>query len=384
MSINQITNSPPSRSIPFSILDLKAQAVRLPISKGAQILLSELLTWSGERGYCWWSNNAIARDLKWSVSSVWRRTAELQEAGLLASIPRPGRSNYWVPLPGLAKLARLKNELTPLADSRRPFLKENYKLKRCTVQKDCSNIEKPPPSPEPKNDNAVKSPSEISPKPNQRQDLLSETKTSNQKPKANLTPDQWFLIHDIEQECRDFHSRGNFINLVRRHDEEVIRTALSVTREKIALESGVNAGAYFYRTLQSMIGDRNRPACNEPEPMARTHEASHLLNSIPSPMIAEPDLEPVDPESLKKGWRLHYKASGLKRMLSLVQRCIPLCVDVARLWVDVRETFPGMEESLLINRFLDTVVTRAKHADRMNFSSFEEWIKSERVCAAQT
>ena len=129
----QCTSTPIDPSIPFSILDLKAQAVRLPVSKGAQILLSELLTWSGERGYCWWSNNAIARDLKWSVSSVWRRTAELQEAGLLASIPRPGRSNYWVPLPGPAKMTRLENELTPFANSRRPFLKENEKLKRCTV-----------------------------------------------------------------------------------------------------------------------------------------------------------------------------------------------------------------------------------------------------------
>ena len=53
-------------------------------------------------------------------------------------------------------------------------------------------------------------------------------------------------------------------------------------------------------------------------------------------------------------------------MFPLVQRCVPACVDVRRLWVDVRETFSGVEESILIDRLLDTVVTRARHAARMN------------------
>lgn len=52
-------------------------------------------------------------------------------------------------------------------------------------------------------------------------------------------------------------------------------------------------------------------------------------------------------------------------MLTLVQRCVPLSVDVGRLWDDVRNTFPGLEESVLIDRFLDTVVTRTRHADRI-------------------
>ena len=52
-------------------------------------------------------------------------------------------------------------------------------------------------------------------------------------------------------------------------------------------------------------------------------------------------------------------------MLYLVQRCVPVSVDVRGLWMDVRETFPGMEESILIDRLLDTVVTRARHAEKM-------------------
>ena len=51
-------------------------------------------------------------------------------------------------------------------------------------------------------------------------------------------------------------------------------------------------------------------------------------------------------------------------MLSLVQSCVPVCVDVTGLWVDVRETFAGMEEGILIDRLLDTVVTRMQHAER--------------------
>ena|GEM_PF-6151635 len=50
---------------------------------------------------------------------------------------------------------------------------------------------------------------------------------------------------------------------------------------------------------------------------------------------------------------------------TLVERCAPLCVDVRSLWVDVRDTFPGVEELVLIDRFLDTVATRMKHAERM-------------------
>jgi hypothetical protein len=286
------TSTPIDQSIPFSILDLKAQAVRLPVSKGAQILLSELLTWSGERGYCWWSNNAIARDLKWSSSCVWRRTAELQEAGLLASIPRPGRSNYWVPLPGPAKMARLKNELAPLADSRRPFLKENEKLKRCTVPKPSTGTEQPPPPPEDQNVNAVEvAPKEIPPsqstlphrpihviqQPIPDPQMLPLAESVQQKPapvklpqnthKSPVTPDHLSLVEDIERVTGDTWSRRHFINLVRHTDENTIYAALSVTREKMSLESGVRGGAYFTATLKGMKGlSCLNPAANKPEP----------------------------------------------------------------------------------------------------------------------
>jgi hypothetical protein len=52
-------------------------------------------------------------------------------------------------------------------------------------------------------------------------------------------------------------------------------------------------------------------------------------------------------------------------MLALAQMRVPVSVDVKRLWADVRQTFPGVEGSNLINRLRGAVVARARHADGM-------------------
>jgi len=394
MSFAQVSNSSPNQSISFSILDLKAQAVRLPVSKGAQILLSELLTWSGERGYCWWGTPAIAKDLNWSVSAVWRRATELKQAGLLEVIPRPGRSNYWIPLPGRNRMERLQKELAPLAESRGPFLKENEKLKRCTVPDLGTSTEQPPPSPS--NVNAIKiCPEKMSPIPktdtdtpmNSIQEPIPVVQTPPQpepirwkstpvevpkpKTKAPITPEQIFLVKEIEGLTGDTWSRGHFVNMVRQTDEQTIYAALSVTREKRSLESGVNLGAYFTATVRGMLGLASlgeRPLAHVMTQQSHSGYPTSDPPTRPTPRfapLAEPEPEPFDPEDLKRGWRLHYKGAGVRAMLALVQRCVPVSVDVGRLWVDVRETFPGMEEGILIDRLLDTVVTRARHAERM-------------------
>ena len=368
------------RSIPFSILDLKAQAVRLPISKAAQILLSELLTWAGERGYCWWAVPRIAKDLRWSVSVVWRKATELKQAGLLEVIPRPGRSNFWVPLPGPAKMQRVINETTPLATPRVPFLKENEKLKRCTVEQPCASTNQVPSSPS--NVNAIKNCSQqMAPLTGTIPDIPPQSKPIQHKPtppisapkpktKAPMTPDHLFLVEEIERVTEDTWSRGHFFNIVRQTDEQTIYAALSVTREKRSLESGVNLGAYFTSTLKGMTGLASLAGKSPVGSITQQSCPAHVSMDTPArptPRFVlhdEPEPEPLDPESLKKGWRLQHKAVGVQGMLSLVQRCVPPCVDVRSLWVDVRETFPGMEEIILINRLLDTVVTRMKHAEK--------------------
>ena len=122
----------------------------------------------------------------------------------------------------------------------------------------------------------------------------------------------------------------------------------------------------FTVSLQFLTGDTDRPSYqHELQPVLRTHQAPTHLNFITSPVLDEPEPEPFDPQSLKTGWRLQYKQAGVQGMLTLVQRCVPPSVDAGRLWLDVRETFPGLEESVLIDRLLDTVVSRVKHAERV-------------------
>ena len=387
MSFPQANTASSCPSIPFPILDLKAQAVRLPLSKGAQILLSELLTWSGEKGYCWWSIPKIAKDLNWSVSAVWRKATELKRSGLLQVIPRPGRSNYWVPLPGPVKLQRIRNEVAPLAESRPHEKKAEQSPKRCTVPKYSTSTHQPLPSPEPHNVNALKvPPRNTSPIPGKTPEpfphpiektipsapVLPPTQLLHQKPKAkpSVTTEHLCLIQEIERVTGDTWSRGHFINLVRQTDEQTIYAALSVTREKASLESGVNLGAYFTATLKGMMGLANLGTRLVPDITTRQFRSEDPPSEpIPRPADclvrpAEPKSEPVDPKSLKRGWRLRYTDAGVEGMLSLVQRCAPLSVDPRSLWVDVRETFCGMEEDILVDRFLDTVVIRMKHAEK--------------------
>jgi len=397
MSFVQVSKSSRDPSIPFSILDLKAQAVRLPVSKGSQILLSELLTWSGERGYCWWGTPSIAKDLNWSVSAVWRRATELKQAGLLEVIPRPGRSNYWVPLPGKTKMERLRFELAPLAESRGPSYekKTEKSIKRCTVKKLCASTDQAPPPPS--NVNAIKiCPEEMAPlsgtNPPETLESIQEPVPVIQIPpvlgpirqkatppvvvskpniKASITAEQIFLVEEIERVTGDTWSRGHFLNLVRQVDEQTIYGGLSVTREKMAMESGVNGGAYFTSTIRGMTELASLGAKPVADAMTPPSPPAHPSAPLPAPptrrflISDEPEPVPFDPESLKRGWRLHYRGAGIRGMITLVQRCVPLSVDVGRLWGDVRETFPGMEESILIDRLLDTVVTRMKHAERM-------------------
>jgi len=293
-------------------------------------------------------------------------------------------------------MERLRIELTPLATPRGPFLKENEKLKRCTVEKDCASTDQASASPEP-NVNAIKICSEkMASLPGTNPDTLidcdqepipvvqtqPQPEPIRQKPappvtgpkpktKAPITPEQIFIVEEIEKTTGDTWSRGHFVNLVRRVDEQTIYGALSVTREKMTLESGVNGGAYFTSTVRGMIELASLGTRPLEDVMTQQSSPSYPTTDLPArptPRLLhadEPEPEPFDPESLKRGWRLHCRAAGVRDMLSLVQRCVPPCVDAGSLWADVRATLPGMEESFVIDRFLDTVVTRMKHAERM-------------------
>jgi hypothetical protein len=291
MSI-RFKNTPTSgnQSIPFSILDLKSQAFRLSVSKAAQILLSELLSWSGERGYCWWGVSTIAQDLNWSNATVWRKATELKKSGLLEVIPRPGRSNYWVPLPGPSKMKRLKNELTPLAIPRGPMEKKKEKEEqRCTVKKDCAVTNQTPPSQKDPNGNVInfepveeKSfPTKSNPrkiisstttyhqlKPNMMRKSLRVPAPEIETPKNlssipekipnKINENCTFnidLVLEIEQLTGDTKSRGCWIKIVKSVSENTIYAGLSSLR--IAMNEGIvgNSGSYLVGTIKSYYPD---------------------------------------------------------------------------------------------------------------------------------
>lgn len=393
--ISQCISTPIDSSIPFSILDLKAQAVRLPVSKGAQILLSELLTWSGERGYCWWSVSAIAKDLKWSTTVVWRKSVELQKSGLLVTIPRPGRSNYWVPLPGPAKMARLKNELTPLADSRPPLekKKENSKALITFQPPDHEYVPATLSHPTGMNDNASKisdlesritkleqaftAPESKAPISEGLVQSPNPQRSSSPAPlKANLSPVDRLLLQDIEETCHDYHSRGCFIKIIREYPEEMIRAALSVTRDTLITVSGTNGGAYFQATLRGMT-----PVCTAEEspqsnsrllhsstdtvtrqkalcvqPRDRTVATQALDQTVTTPPLPEP--EQPDPAALIKGWRLLYEPGNVQRMLSGIKRCFSQC-DVHKVWENLKAEMIHLTEEGLVSEFLDLMAMKA-------------------------
>ena len=180
----------------------------------------------------------------------------------------------------------------------------------------------------------------------------------------SFTPDHLFLVQEIERITGDTWSRGHFVNLVRQVDEQTIYAALSVTREKRSLESGVNGGAYFSATVRGMTGLGNlkakpkrlaipqqpQPDYPTPEPVSRSKP--HIVHSD----------EPAtfDPQSMKKGWLLSYKSGGVISLLSWIERGVS-CVDVRNLWVQVKEMLPGYKEPDLVDKFIDVIAVRMKY-----------------------
>ena len=138
------------------------------------------------------------------------------------------------------------------------------------------------------------------------------------KTKAPITPEQIFLVEEIEKTTGDTWSRGHFLNLVRQADEQTIYAALSVTKEKMTLESGVNLGAYFTATVEGMTELASlgaRPVADVMTQQSFPDYPTRPPPARPTPRLLhadEPEPEPFDPESLKRGWRLHYRGAGVQ------------------------------------------------------------------------
>ena len=137
----------------------------------------------------------------------------------------------------------------------------------------------------------------------------------------------------------------------------------------MSLESGVNGGAYFTSTLKGMTGLGNLIAKPESHSITQQLQPQYPtpepVNRLKSYIVHSDEPEPIDPNAMKKGWRLCYKNSGVSSLLSWVEKCLPTSLDVTKLWTDIQTALPGTGEPLQVDKFLDTVVIRMKHVEKL-------------------
>jgi hypothetical protein len=72
------------------------------------------------------------------------------------------------------------------------------------------------------------------------------------------------LVFEILDLCQDQHSRGWYTQIVRTYPEQLIRTALSITKDE-ALRGRVrkSKGAYFTDTVQRLARERGLAILDE-------------------------------------------------------------------------------------------------------------------------
>ena len=381
---NTISGSPESSPIDFINQSLEAAALK----PGPRLLLARIVSWSGKKGRCWYSVETMASRLSVSVRTIQRWKKDLLQSGFLAEILSPYRTPYLIPYPDGLSIPAAKTDTSGVTALSPSLLKKERIEERCTVPNHGTLTEASPPYPE-WNDNAVKICSEdlslvtettsftppIEPIP----ELVSVLQAPSQpesiqhkpvpstvllKPKLPLTQDHLFLVEEIERVTGDTWSRGHFINLVRQTDEQTIYSALSVTKEKISLESGVNAGAYLTATVKGLTYLKNLGPSTPPfsvSPM-RPLEPKRQLAQQPKPIeIPEPEPEPLDIELMKKGWLLLYRPGNVGSVLSVIGRCLEGW-DVSATWKSLLSERQGEPEEAVLHELLDLAALKVEYA----------------------
>lgn len=352
MSTHHHTNpSPgPSTSISFDPTDhplgnLLKVATNTNLSVEARLLYVILVLMAWSKGRCWPSQAYQAQALGRSDRAVRNYQQELEKVGLMLIERTPGRVNHYHPaiLTGThSKTPEPDNRPTPETGCRITLKEELQNVKNVLPIDDLGS---PSPStpPDQENVNAIQTLPKSPSKP--------QRGSPPQTRKSFITPDQIFLVEEIERTTGDTWSRGHFFNLVRQVDEQTIWSALSVTREKISLESGVNAGAYFTSTLRGMAEIQSlgshKSSSTSPVPETTDRSSSQIC-----PVAEPPVLEEIDPSGLVKGWKIMYRPGDLSAVLSQVQRCLPGW-DAQSTWKTLKFDRAGASEEEVLDEFLD-------------------------------
>lgn len=339
------------QSISFDLTDhplgnLLKVATNTNLSVEARLLYVILVLMAWSKGRCWPSQAYQAQALGRSDRAVRNYQQELEKAGLMLIDRTPGRVNYYHPV-----ILAGTHSKTPEPDYRptpetgcRVTLKEELQNVDNVSPTDDLGTHSPFTPPDQENVNAIQIPPKSASKPHRAH--------SSQPRKPSITPNQIFLVEEIERTTGDTWSRGHFLNLVRQVDEQTIWSALSVTREKISLESGVNAGAYFTSTLRGMAEIKSlgahKSSSTPPVSLETTDQSSAQSCSVSEP----PVLEEIDPSGLVKGWKIMYRPGDLSAVLSQVQRCLPGW-DAQSTWQTLNLDRAGASEEEVLDEFLD-------------------------------
>ena len=200
------------------------------------------------------------------------------------------------------------------------------------------------------------------------------TPQSSSKPHPAVNSDPDYLVEVILETTHDDHSKGAWCRISREVPEQSIYQALSITREKMSLESCVNPGRYFLGTLKGLTGfsfqtRQLKLSSSPPAPPTDTDRPTYpssqqvVCPSSSSGKRTLSRLEPsqpqdMDPKFLVKGWKMLYQPGKLSTVLNVLQRCVSGC-DVQATWERLKQDRPDEEESLILDDFLDLMALKA-------------------------
>lgn len=311
-----------------------------------------LMAWS--KGYCFPSQTTQAEGLGRSERQVRRLLKTLEQAKLLQTLRGGNRPTRYYPVGvqpedtcGQAQDTGGGEE--DRGDRRTP--KENVQDVKNVLPETPVTTPKPKPKPKPKtNVNAFQKHyreprKSFSPRPNHRDELVRE----------------------IEQVTGDTWSTGWFHTLVRNNDQQTVRMALSITRDKMAQDSGVNGGAYFTATIKGLRSCQSctqepTKCCYEEKPPQPKPKA--VLKTVPQPEEAfYDDADLFNPDNIIKGLRLQGRTCGLDGLLLWAERSLPY-INCREIFTQIQEIMPDKRREDLMEHFLQTVHVRLKHQQK--------------------
>jgi len=183
------------------------------------------------------------------------------------------------------------------------------------------------------------------------------------------------LLQEILDLTGDRKSLGCWISCVSRLPEEEIRIGLSSLRIAMAESDVYKPGAYLLGVIRSRNPDFSFSGKGKKKHHGRNHD-DHVISTeappritrtpdhVRAPLVLPSPPEPAPPsiEDQIRGWRFAAGSIGVPRMLEIMKTSIGNVLDPSALWSQVRDLCSGLDERTTVDRFLQVITTRLKHA----------------------